>query len=74
MAENFFGILNAECLRRHKPQSIAQAKQLIEALQSQFDDIWIGLNRLIRAYADMMVPVGGKSRQGRAQERQQKGL
>ena len=30
MAENFFGILKAECLRRHKPQSIAQAKQLID--------------------------------------------
>ena len=30
MAENFFGILKAECLRRHKPQSIAHAKQLID--------------------------------------------
>lgn len=30
MAENFFGILKAECLRRHKPQSIQQAKQLID--------------------------------------------
>jgi transposase InsO family protein len=30
MAENFFGILKAECLRRHKPQSFAQAKQLID--------------------------------------------
>ena len=30
MAENFFGILKAECLRRHKPQSIAQARQLID--------------------------------------------
>ena len=30
MAENFFGILKAECLRRHKPQSIEHAKQLID--------------------------------------------
>ena len=30
MAENFFGILKAECLRRHKPQSIAHARQLID--------------------------------------------
>jgi len=30
MAENFFGILKVECLRRHKPQSIAHAKQLID--------------------------------------------
>ena len=30
MAENFFGILKAECLRRHKPQSIAQARELID--------------------------------------------
>lgn len=30
MAENFFGILKAECLRRHKPQSFAHAKQLID--------------------------------------------
>lgn len=30
MAENFFGILKSECLRRHKPQSIAHAKQLID--------------------------------------------
>lgn len=30
MAENFFGILKAECLRRHKPQSVAHAKQLID--------------------------------------------
>jgi len=30
MAENFFGILKSECLRRHKPQSIAQARQLID--------------------------------------------
>ena len=30
MSENFFGILKAECLRRHKPQSIAHAKQLID--------------------------------------------
>jgi len=30
MAENFFGILKAECLRRHKPQSIAHARQLVD--------------------------------------------
>ena len=30
MAENFFGILKSECLRRHKPQSIAHARQLID--------------------------------------------
>lgn len=30
MAENFFGILKAECLRRHKPKTIDQAKQLID--------------------------------------------
>ena len=30
MAENFFGILKVECLRRHKPQSIAHARQLID--------------------------------------------
>ena len=30
MAENFFGILKAECLRRHKPQSITHARQLID--------------------------------------------
>ena len=30
MAENFFGILKAECLRRHKPQSIAHARLLID--------------------------------------------
>jgi len=30
LAENFFGILKAECLRRHKPQSIAHARQLID--------------------------------------------
>lgn len=30
MAENFFGILKAECLRRHKPQSIVHARQLID--------------------------------------------
>ena len=30
MAENFFGILKAECLRRHKPQSIDHARQLID--------------------------------------------
>jgi transposase InsO family protein len=30
MAENLFGILKVECLRRHKPQSIAQARQLID--------------------------------------------
>jgi transposase InsO family protein len=29
-AENFFSILKTECLRRHKPQSIAHAKQLID--------------------------------------------
>ena len=29
-AENFFSILKTECLRRHKPRSIAQAKQLID--------------------------------------------
>lgn len=30
MAENFFGILKAECLRRHKPQSLAHARKLID--------------------------------------------
>lgn len=30
MAENFFGILKVECLRRHKPQSIAHARKLID--------------------------------------------
>ncbi len=30
MAENFFGILKAECLRRHKPQSIQEAQLLID--------------------------------------------
>ena len=30
MAENFFGILKAECLRRHKPKTIEQAKMLID--------------------------------------------
>ena len=30
MAENFFGILKAECLRRHKPRSIEHAKLLID--------------------------------------------
>ena len=30
MAENFFGILKAECLRRHKPQSIAHARLLVD--------------------------------------------
>ena len=30
MAENFFGILKAECLRRHKPKTIEQAKLLID--------------------------------------------
>ena len=29
-AENFFSILKTECLRRHKPRSIAHAKQLID--------------------------------------------
>ena len=30
MAENFFGILKSECLRRHKPKTIEQAKLLID--------------------------------------------
>ena len=30
MAENFFGILKAECLRRHKPQSLEHARKLID--------------------------------------------
>ena len=28
--ENFFGILKAECLSRHKPQSIQEAQLLID--------------------------------------------
>jgi len=31
MAENFFGILKAECLRRHKPQSLEHARELIDS-------------------------------------------
>ena len=30
MAENFFGILKAECLRKHKPKTIREAKLLID--------------------------------------------
>lgn len=30
MAENFFSILKSECLRRRKPKTIAQAKELID--------------------------------------------
>lgn len=30
VAENFFGILKAECLRRHRPKTIEQARFLIE--------------------------------------------
>ena len=30
MAENFFGILKSECLRRHRPNSIQEAKLLID--------------------------------------------
>lgn len=30
MAENFFGILKAECLRRDKPKTIQEAKLLID--------------------------------------------
>lgn len=30
MAKNFFGILKAECLSRHKPQSIQEAQLLID--------------------------------------------
>ncbi len=30
VAENFFGILKSECLRRHKPQSLEHAKLLID--------------------------------------------
>jgi transposase InsO family protein len=30
VAENFFGILKAECLRRHRPKTVEQARQLIE--------------------------------------------
>ena len=30
VAENFFGILKSECLRRHKPKTIEQAKLLID--------------------------------------------
>ena len=38
MAENFFGILKAECLRRHKPQSFAHAKQLIDDFISFYNN------------------------------------
>ena len=31
MAENFFGILKAECLRRHKPQSLEHARELVDS-------------------------------------------
>ena len=31
MAENFFGILKSECLRRHKPQSLEHARQLVDS-------------------------------------------
>ena len=30
MAENFFGILKAECLRRHKPKTVLEAQTLID--------------------------------------------
>ncbi|MDD6044732.1 MAG: IS3 family transposase [Clostridia bacterium] len=30
MAENFFGILKAECLRRYNPKTIQEAKLLID--------------------------------------------
>ena len=30
MAENFFSILKSECLRRRKPKTIVQAKELID--------------------------------------------
>ena len=31
MAENFFGILKTECLRRHKPQSLEHARELVDS-------------------------------------------
>ena len=31
MAENFFGILKSECLRRHKPQSLEHARELVDS-------------------------------------------
>ena len=31
MAENFFSILKAECLRRHKPQSLEHARELVDS-------------------------------------------
>ena len=30
LAENFFGILNAECIYRHKPKTFEEARNLID--------------------------------------------
>lgn len=38
MAENFFGILKAECLHRHKPQSIKHARLLIDNFISFYNN------------------------------------
>ena len=31
MTENFFGILKAECLRRHKPQLLEHAREITDS-------------------------------------------
>ena len=38
MAENFFGILKAECLRRHKPRTVQEAQSLIDNFISFYNN------------------------------------
>ena len=45
MAENFFGILKSECLRRHRPNSIQEAKLLIDDYIYFYNNERIQLNQ-----------------------------